>query len=138
MRFRLIALFTVVAALAVSGIASATSSHRSVVAPTKISVTLKDYSFTFSKSWVKAGTTVVFTAQGSSTTAGLTFEYRFSLSTDGGVTYALQQAYGTTNTWNLPTTLAAGSTYRVMVECRTVGRTNNRDLVQTAGYTLTP
>jgi uncharacterized cupredoxin-like copper-binding protein len=63
LRLRLIALLSVVAALAVSGVAAASTSSQKVVAPTKITVLLKDYSFTFTKHSVKKGTTVVFTVK---------------------------------------------------------------------------
>ena len=66
LRLRLIALPAVVAALALSGVAVASTSSQSshkVVAPTKITVLLKDYSFTFTKHSVKKGTTVLFTVK---------------------------------------------------------------------------
>lgn len=67
MRLRFIALLTVAAALTVSGVALASSSHAKVVAPTKITVTLHDYSFSFSKAYVVKGTkpsvTVLFTVK---------------------------------------------------------------------------
>lgn len=66
LRLRFIASLAVIAALAVSGVAYAASSSHAVVAPTKITVTLKDYSFTFSKpsvKFVKPGTTVIFTVK---------------------------------------------------------------------------
>ena len=64
MRFRLISLLALIVALAVSGVAVASSQSASsskVVAPTKITVTLKDYSFGFSRHSVRKGTTVLFT-----------------------------------------------------------------------------
>lgn len=64
MRRRFIALLAVVAALAVTGVAIAKTSSSKVIAPTKVTVTLRDYSFTFSKPSVKKGVkplTVVFT-----------------------------------------------------------------------------
>jgi uncharacterized cupredoxin-like copper-binding protein len=54
-------------ALALSGVAYAATSSGSVVAPTKITVTLHDYSFTFSRHSVKAGTTVLFTVKNAGT-----------------------------------------------------------------------
>ena len=66
MRFRFVASLVVVAvlgALAVAGIATARTSSRAVVAPTKITVTLRDYSFGWSRRSVKAGTTVLFTVR---------------------------------------------------------------------------
>jgi uncharacterized cupredoxin-like copper-binding protein len=66
LQHRVIALLALIAALAISGVAYASSSSQSVVAPTKITVTLKDYSFTFSKPYVKLvkpGTTVIFTVK---------------------------------------------------------------------------
>ncbi len=60
MRFRLISLLAVIAALAVSGVAVAGSSSSKVTAPIKITVTLKDYSFTFSRKSVPHGSTVLF------------------------------------------------------------------------------
>lgn len=53
-------------ALAVSSIAYASTRSSSVVAPTKVTVTLADYSFTFSKASVKklkAPLTVIFTVK---------------------------------------------------------------------------
>ena len=67
MRLRFIAAVVAVVALAVSAVAVASTTSRSVVAPTKITVTLKEYSFTFSKRSVKAGTTVVFTVKNAGT-----------------------------------------------------------------------
>jgi uncharacterized cupredoxin-like copper-binding protein len=67
LRLRFIAAVVAVVALAVSGVAAASSTSRSVVAPTKITVTLKDYSFVFSKRSVKAGTTVLFTVKNAGT-----------------------------------------------------------------------
>jgi uncharacterized cupredoxin-like copper-binding protein len=66
LRRRFIALLAVAAALAVSGVALASTSSSKVVAPTKVTVTLHDYSFTFSKPSVKKGVkalTVVFTVR---------------------------------------------------------------------------
>jgi uncharacterized cupredoxin-like copper-binding protein len=66
LRHRLIAVLLVISALAASGVAYASSSSSKVVAPVKITVTLKDYSFAFSKpsvKFVKPGTTVVFTVK---------------------------------------------------------------------------
>jgi uncharacterized cupredoxin-like copper-binding protein len=67
LRLRLIALSALIAALAVSGVAYAATSSQSVVAPTKITITMHEYSFTFSKKAVKAGTTVVFTVKNAGT-----------------------------------------------------------------------
>jgi uncharacterized cupredoxin-like copper-binding protein len=67
LRLRILALASLVAALAVSGVAYAATSSHSVVAPTKITVGLHEYSFTFSKKSVKAGTTVVFTVKNAGT-----------------------------------------------------------------------
>jgi uncharacterized cupredoxin-like copper-binding protein len=63
LRLRFLALASLIAALAVSGVAYAATSSQSVVAPTKITVTMREYSFTFSKKSVKKGTTVVFTVK---------------------------------------------------------------------------
>lgn len=67
MRFRLISLLALIAALAVSGVAVASSSSSKVTAPIKITVTLKDYSFTFSRASVPVGSTVVFTVKNAGT-----------------------------------------------------------------------
>jgi plastocyanin len=70
LRFRLISLLALIAALAVSGVAVASSSSASsskTTVPTKITVTLKDYSFTFSRHSVKKGTTVLFTVKNAGT-----------------------------------------------------------------------
>ena len=67
MRLRFIALLALIASLAVSGVAYAATSSQSVIAPTKITITMHDYSFTFSKRSVKKGTTVVFTVKNAGT-----------------------------------------------------------------------
>jgi len=61
------ALLALIASLAVSGVAYAATSSQSVIAPTKITITMHDYSFTFSKRSVKKGTTVVFTVKNAGT-----------------------------------------------------------------------
>jgi uncharacterized cupredoxin-like copper-binding protein len=66
LRLRLIAPLALILALAVSSIAYASTRSSSVVAPTKVTVTLADYSFTFSKPAVKklkAPLTVIFTVK---------------------------------------------------------------------------
>jgi len=64
LRLRLIALLGVIAALAVSGAAYASSSTHSTVVPIKITATLRDYSITFSRLSVTHGLTpVVFTVK---------------------------------------------------------------------------
>jgi uncharacterized cupredoxin-like copper-binding protein len=62
LRLRSILLLAVTAALALSGVAYATTS---VVAPKpiKITVTLKDYSFGWSRTSVPKGSTVIFTVK---------------------------------------------------------------------------
>ena len=68
MRFRFISLLAVIAALAVSGVAVASSqSSKTTSPPTKITVTLHDYSFTFSRHSVRKGTTVLFTVKNAGT-----------------------------------------------------------------------
>ena len=67
MRFRSIALVAVTAALALSGVAYAASSAANVTAPIKITVTLKDYSFGWSRTSVPVGSTVVFTVRNTGT-----------------------------------------------------------------------
>ncbi|MFL5926789.1 MAG: cupredoxin domain-containing protein [Gaiellaceae bacterium] len=63
MRLRSILLLVVTAALALSGVAYAATSTAKVTAPIKITVTLKDYSFGFSRASVPAGSTVLFTVK---------------------------------------------------------------------------
>jgi uncharacterized cupredoxin-like copper-binding protein len=63
LRLRLVSLVVVIAALAVSGVAIAASSTAKVVAPIKITVTLKDYSFGWSRTSVPKGSTVIFTVR---------------------------------------------------------------------------
>jgi uncharacterized cupredoxin-like copper-binding protein len=67
LRSRFIALLALAAALAVSGVAVAATSSSKVTAPVKITVTLRDYSFAFSKKYVVKGTkpsvTVLFTVK---------------------------------------------------------------------------
>jgi plastocyanin len=68
LRFRLISLLALIVALAVSGVAVASSSSSKTTSPpTKITITMKDYSFTFSKRFVKKGTTVLFTVRNAGT-----------------------------------------------------------------------
>jgi uncharacterized cupredoxin-like copper-binding protein len=62
LRLRTIALLVVTAALALSGVAYAANSATAVT-PIKITVTLKDYSFGWSRSSVPKGSTVVFTVK---------------------------------------------------------------------------
>ena len=63
MRLRSIVLLAVTAALALSGVAYAATSTSKVTAPIKITVTLKDYSFGWSRTSVPKGSTVVFTVK---------------------------------------------------------------------------
>src|SRR5205085_10480232 len=51
------------AALALSGVAYAATSTAKVTAPIKITVTLKDYSFGWSRASVPAGSTALFTVK---------------------------------------------------------------------------
>jgi FtsP/CotA-like multicopper oxidase with cupredoxin domain len=81
-------------------------------------------------------TVVTFTAIASSGVAGLTFEYRFWLSTDNGVTYTLKQGPTTTNTYTMPTT-APGS-YRVLADARTVGTSVFRSVLTTKAFVISP
>jgi uncharacterized cupredoxin-like copper-binding protein len=68
LRFRLTASLAVIAALLVTSVAVAASSHSSVVVkPIKITVTLHDYSFKFSRASVPKGSTVVFTVKNAGT-----------------------------------------------------------------------
>jgi uncharacterized cupredoxin-like copper-binding protein len=67
LRFRLIAPLALIAALVVSSVAFAASRHASVTPPVKITVTLKDYSFGFSRASVPKGSTVVFTVKNKGT-----------------------------------------------------------------------
>jgi nitrite reductase (NO-forming) len=58
----------VIAALLVSSVAVAASQHSSVVKkPIKITVTLRDYSFKFSRASVPKGSTVIFTIKNTGT-----------------------------------------------------------------------
>jgi len=67
LHFRLIAPLALIAALVVSSVAFAASRHASVTPPVKITVTLKDYSFGFSRASVPKGSTVVFTVKNKGT-----------------------------------------------------------------------
>lgn len=62
MRLRTIALLVVTAALALSGVAYAANSSTAVT-PIKITITMKDYSFGWSRSSVPKGSIVVFTVK---------------------------------------------------------------------------
>lgn len=61
------------------------------------------------------GTAITFTAAGQGSSD---YQYRFLLSTNNGTTFTVVQNYGTTTTWTLPATVAAGN-YLVQVEVRT-------------------
>jgi len=66
LRLRIVSLLAVIGVLAVSSAAFAYTQTTSVVAPTKITVTMHDYSFTFSRASVLRGPTtktVVFTVK---------------------------------------------------------------------------
>src|SRR3954449_10041902 len=67
LRLRLIAPVAVILALAVSSFALAATQSASVVAPIKITVTLSDYAFKFSRASVPKGSTVVFTVKNAGT-----------------------------------------------------------------------
>jgi uncharacterized cupredoxin-like copper-binding protein len=67
LRLRLIAPLALIAALVVSSVAFASSQRTSAAAPLKITVTLKDYSFGFSRASVPKGSTVVFTVKNKGT-----------------------------------------------------------------------
>jgi len=62
LRLRTIALLVVTAALALSGVAYAANSSTAVT-PIKITITMKDYSFGWSRSSVPKGSIVVFTVK---------------------------------------------------------------------------
>jgi nitrite reductase (NO-forming) len=57
----------VIAALVVSSVAVAASRQSTVVKPIKITVTLRDYSFKFSRASVPKGSTVIFTIKNTGT-----------------------------------------------------------------------
>ena len=63
MRLRLIVLGVVMAVLALAGVSYAATSTAKVTAPIKITVTLKDYSFGWSRTSVPTGSTVIFTVK---------------------------------------------------------------------------
>lgn len=67
MRLRSILLVVVTGALALSGVAYAANSATAVTPPIKITVTLKDYSFGWSRSSVPKGSTVIFTVKNAGT-----------------------------------------------------------------------
>ena len=67
MRLRFIALVAVLLALVVSGFALAAKQATSVTAPIKITVTLSDYAFKFSRASVPKGSTVVFIVKNAGT-----------------------------------------------------------------------
>jgi len=66
LRLRTIALLVVTAALALSGVAYAANSATAVT-PIKITITMKDYSFGWSRSSVPKGSIVVFTVKNAGT-----------------------------------------------------------------------
>jgi plastocyanin len=67
LRLRFIAPVAVVLALVVSSFALAAKQATSVTAPIKITVTLSDYAFKFSRVSVPVGSTVVFTLKNAGT-----------------------------------------------------------------------
>jgi uncharacterized cupredoxin-like copper-binding protein len=67
LRLRLTASLAAIAALLVTSVAFAASQHSSVVTPIKITVTLRDYSFKFSRASVPKGSTVIFTVKNTGT-----------------------------------------------------------------------
>jgi uncharacterized cupredoxin-like copper-binding protein len=67
LRFRLIAPVAVILALVVSSFALAAKQATSVTAPIKITVTLSDYAFKFSRTSVPKGSTVIFTLKNAGT-----------------------------------------------------------------------
>jgi len=67
LRLRSILLVVVTGALALSGVAYAANSATAVTPPIKITVTLKDYSFGWSRSSVPKGSTVIFTVKNAGT-----------------------------------------------------------------------
>jgi uncharacterized cupredoxin-like copper-binding protein len=62
-RLRLISLLALVAVLAVSSVAYASTRSSSVIVPIHITATLRDYSITFSRTSVLKGKTVIFTVK---------------------------------------------------------------------------
>jgi uncharacterized cupredoxin-like copper-binding protein len=69
LRLRLVSLLAAIAVLVVSSVAFASTQVSSVAAPIKITVTLRDYSFTFSRASVPKGSTVVFTVKNAGATS---------------------------------------------------------------------
>jgi uncharacterized cupredoxin-like copper-binding protein len=67
LRLRLIVLGAAIAVLALAGVSYAATSSTKVTAPIKITVTLKDYSFGWSRASVRAGSTVLFTVRNTGT-----------------------------------------------------------------------
>jgi uncharacterized cupredoxin-like copper-binding protein len=63
LRLRLIVLGVVMAVLTLAGVSYAATSTAKVTAPIKITVTLKDYSFGWSRTSVPKGSTVIFTVK---------------------------------------------------------------------------
>jgi uncharacterized cupredoxin-like copper-binding protein len=63
LRLRFIVLGVVIAVLALAGVSYAATSTANVVKPIKITVTLKDYSFGWSRASVLKGSTVIFTVR---------------------------------------------------------------------------
>jgi uncharacterized cupredoxin-like copper-binding protein len=69
LRLRLISLIALISALLVTSVAIASTRNSSVIVPIKITATLKDYSFHFSRLSVPKGSTVVFTVKNRGATA---------------------------------------------------------------------
>jgi FtsP/CotA-like multicopper oxidase with cupredoxin domain len=81
-----------------------------------------------------AGTAVVFSAAGQGSTS---YQYRFWLSADAGVTFSLVQDWSGTATWTLPATTAAG-TYQVVADVKTDPASLLRDAYAWLDYTIVP
>jgi uncharacterized cupredoxin-like copper-binding protein len=67
LRLRSIVLGVVIAMLALASVSYASTSSTKVIKPIKITVTLKDYSFGWSRTSVPKGSTVIFTVRNTGT-----------------------------------------------------------------------
>jgi FtsP/CotA-like multicopper oxidase with cupredoxin domain len=80
-----------------------------------------------------AGTSIIFTAAGIGGSGS--YEYEFWLNTG---TWAIVQAYSTTNTWTWNTTGVVSGSYNVAVRVRNAGSSVLLDTVQALFFTITP
>ena len=83
----------------------------------------------------KSGTFITFTAAASGGSGD--YAYQYSLSSNGGTSYTIKQAYSATATWTWNTTGLAGGSYVIKVDTRNAGSTAATQANRTLTYVLT-